>query len=213
MQGLFRADEPELAAEATLPAKAPDLRREVLAMLYAFFVAAALLLAAALYFGFREFGQRESRRFKASRLLTCPETNAPATVQTGGFSTFRIEECTRWPEKRHCGQACLLEVHESPDGCLVRTKVRNWYHGKPCILCDKPLEGAGWVTQPPCVMTADWVTHEWKDIRPEKIADTLETGKAVCWTCHVASEFRRQHANLIVERERSHRVHPAGGSA
>lgn len=180
-------------------------------MLYAFFVAAALLLAAVLYFGLRQFGQRESQRFKASRLLTCPETHAPVTVETGGFRTLRIQECTRWPENRNCGQACLLEVHESPDGCLVRTKVRKWYDGKSCLLCDKSLEGAGWLTQPPCVMTADWVTHEWKDIGPEKIADTLETGRPVCWTCHVATEFRRIHSDLIVERESSPQMRPAGG--
>jgi hypothetical protein len=170
-------------------------------MLYAFFVAAALLLAAVIYFSLKQFGHRESSRFNTSRIVICPETHETVTIGTAGGRTLRVEDCTRWPEKHNCGQECLVEVHASPDGCLLRTKVRQWYEGKVCVQCGKSLSGVGWVNQPPGVMTSDGVTHEWKNLEPDKVYDALETGKPVCWNCHVASEFRREYPDLVLERQ------------
>jgi hypothetical protein len=181
-------------------------------MLYAFFVAAALLLAAVLYSGLKQFGFRKSSRFKAARIVTCPETRESVTVETAGLRSPHIENCTRWPEKHNCGQECLREIQDAPDGCLVRTTVRRWYEGKSCVQCGKSLSDAGWVNQPPCVMTPDGVTYEWKYLEPAQIADVLETAKPVCWTCHVASEFRRQHPELVLERENHPQPVPHGGS-
>ena len=68
-------------------------------------------------------------RLRGPRVITCPDNHAPAgvhldlryAVATGvvGRPTFRLKDCSRWPEKAGCGQMCLMEIEESPQGCLV----------------------------------------------------------------------------------------------
>jgi hypothetical protein len=74
---------------------------------------------------------------RGTRLVTCPETRAPAAVEVdlghlartsaAGLRELRLRDCSRWPERRRCGQACLIEVEEAPHGCLVRDLLRRWY--------------------------------------------------------------------------------------
>src|SRR6188472_3964789 len=73
---------------------------------------------------------REFLRYRGTRVVTCPETRQPVAVRVDkehaavtsalGEEHLRLESCTRWPEKRHCGQECLAQIEESPEGCLVR---------------------------------------------------------------------------------------------
>ncbi len=59
-------------------------------------------------------------RFRGSRMVTCPDTQAPADVAidaghaaaTSAFGKpdLRIKQCSRWPEHEQCGQECLSEV-------------------------------------------------------------------------------------------------------
>lgn len=56
-------------------------------------------------------------RFKARRALKCPETGKPVQVgvdaghaaMTSAFGepALRVKECTLWPEKSNCSQACV----------------------------------------------------------------------------------------------------------
>jgi hypothetical protein len=60
------------------------------------------------------------RRFRSPRTVTCPETSAPADVQIDGVHAaitaldgpplLEVKRCSRWPEHRHCGQACLEQI-------------------------------------------------------------------------------------------------------
>ena len=67
--------------------------------------------------------------YRGKRLITCPETltkeavdvaagKAAAEVFAGG-SNLRLEECSRWPERRDCGQECLQQIVADPDNCLI----------------------------------------------------------------------------------------------
>ena len=59
-------------------------------------------------------------RFRHSRTVTCPDTQAPAEIdidagQAAASSAFgkpelRVKRCSRWPEHEECGQECLGEV-------------------------------------------------------------------------------------------------------
>ena len=60
------------------------------------------------------------KRYSGSRLVTCPENQRPGVVSidarhavaTGadGCPDLRLSECTRWPERSNCDQACLSQA-------------------------------------------------------------------------------------------------------
>jgi hypothetical protein len=56
-----------------------------------------------------------------------------------GKEQVRLDQCSRWPEKRNCGQECLSRVHADPRHCLVWSMVGEWYKGKSCAYCQKPF--------------------------------------------------------------------------
>jgi hypothetical protein len=83
---------------------------------------------------------RAYRRFRGPRVVTCPETGTAVAVElnagkaafTGAFDEpeLRLSSCSRWPERQDCGQECVKQIEEAPDGCLVREKLAAWY-GRP----------------------------------------------------------------------------------
>ncbi len=89
-----------------------------------------ILLPAALWLG------EIYKRYSGSRLVACPENQQPAVVSmdfrhaaaTGmhGRPDLRLCDCTRWPERSKCGQACLSQAVETdpypPGEGKVRTK-------------------------------------------------------------------------------------------
>ena len=62
--------------------------------------------------------------YRAGRTVNCPETHAPVSVRfnalraawsgLSGPQKLRPEDCTRWPERAHCGQECI------PDAALAK---------------------------------------------------------------------------------------------
>jgi hypothetical protein len=65
------------------------------------------------------------RRFQEKRILTCPETKAAAVVQmdAGRFAatslftrpTVRVRDCSRWPARAGCDQACVAGIEGGRD--------------------------------------------------------------------------------------------------
>ena len=57
------------------------------------------------------------RRYRGVKCIHCPETGGWADVHLdtrhamltalGGRPTLRVARCSRWPERRACGQDCL----------------------------------------------------------------------------------------------------------
>lgn len=68
------------------------------------------------------------RRYRAKRVLRCPETGAVAEVgidasraaltSAFGEPQLRAQDCSLWPERKDCAQDCLTlpekEMQESP---------------------------------------------------------------------------------------------------
>jgi hypothetical protein len=159
---------------------------------------------------------RAYSRAKGARIVTCPETKQPVAVRLdpghvaattmAGEPELRLESCTRWPERQHCGQECLSQIEASPEGCLVRNILAHWYEGASCALCGNPIK-VHWGDNKPALMTPDHKTLEWDEIRPEALPQILATHQRVCWSCHVANTFHDQFPDLVTERKPSSERH------
>ena len=149
-------------------------------------------------------------KFRGKRVITCPENRKPAAVDVDarhaaltallGEPHLRLKDCSRWPEKKDCGQECLLQVELAPADCLVRNMLTNWYEGKHCVVCGEPFSELNLLDHKPALMTNEGVTIEWDNFRPEALPEVLATHWPVCWDCHIAETFRRQYPDLVVDR-------------
>jgi len=152
---------------------------------------------------------RRYLRYRGTRLVTCPETTKAAAVETDAFQAafsegasrkLSLKECSRWPERENCGQECLRQIESAPEDCLVRNILVRWYEGKKCALCGKTLGAVDWLEHKPGVLCPDRKTALWTEFRAEMIPEITATHLPVCWDCHVASTFRRQFPDLVVDR-------------
>ena len=149
-------------------------------------------------------------RFRGTRVVTCPETRKTVAVEVDAghaalTATFthrdlRLQSCTRWPERRDCGQDCLLQVELSPEDCLVRTILTSWYHGKHCVSCGTQFGAIRWSDHKPGLLSPEGQTVDWGEIPPEKVPEMLATHFPVCWDCLIVETFCRAHPELIVDR-------------
>lgn len=165
--------------------------------------AAAIIVFLALTVG------RAYRRFRGTRLVECPENHQVVAVEVDaaraaagaavGKIELKLSECTRWPERAGCGQECLRQIEASPEGCLVRTIVTDWYNGKSCVICGIPLDNIDWYERRPALMGPDHRTVQWPDVQPERLPDVLRDHQPLCWNCHIAESFRQQHPELVVD--------------
>lgn len=153
------------------------------------------------------------RRYRGTRVITCPETFAPAAVRldalraahwaaVSGEPALRLSHCSRWPERSGCDQGCLTQIADAPESCLVRTIVSSWYAGKHCIYCKEAIGEIVWHEQPPALRGPDRVSREWKEIRAEDLPEVFRTHEPVCWKCYVTEGFWHDHPELVVERHR-----------
>jgi hypothetical protein len=148
--------------------------------------------------------------FRGERLVSCPETHKPAAVRiaatkvalksTVGNGPLRLSECSRWPEREACGQECLAQIQEAPKACLVWTIINRWYQGQNCAYCHKPFGEIHWHDHPPALVDYERRTVEWDKIPTDKLQEALGTHWPVCWNCHIAETFRREHSELVVDR-------------
>jgi hypothetical protein len=149
-------------------------------------------------------------RWRGTRIVRCPETRRPVAVELDlghvvlsslvKEPDLRLKDCSRWPERRDCGQDCLPQIARGPEECLVSRIVRDWYRGKRCVYCGGTFEDIHWHDRQPAVRSPLGVTLQWSDLRPERLPDVFATHAPVCWNCHVAESFRREHPELVVER-------------
>jgi len=149
-------------------------------------------------------------KYQGQRLIECPENHRPAAVSVAasklavkalaGAPPLRLQECSRWPEMENCGQDCLSQIEADPEGCLVWNVVNHWYEGKKCALCGKAFAHINWHDHRPGLLDANRQTVQRPEVPAEKLFDYFVTHKPVCWDCHVAEKFRREHSDLITDR-------------
>ena len=148
-------------------------------------------------------------KWRGDRVVQCPENHRPAGVVVAAgraalnpFQAPSLSSCSRWPEHANCGQECLTQVHMAPGDCLVRNILLGWYAGKQCACCGKPFESISAVGAMPAVLCADRKSVEWGEIPAERLQETLEAAKPICFACHMGNTLVRQHPELVVDRHR-----------
>lgn len=151
-------------------------------------------------------------KFRGKRLVTCPETNKPAAVELDAKEASRnaflhepplqLQECSRWPERRDCGQECLSQIERAPEDCLVRNIVIRWFRDKKCVYCGKPLHEVSewWVDHKPALLMSDRRTLAWDQVRAEQLPELFAACAPVCWSCSATETFRREHPELVTDR-------------
>src|SRR5215510_6046949 len=122
-------------------------------------------------------------KFRGKRVITCPETRRPAAVEVdashagatalSGHADLRLRSCSRWPEKKDCGQECLLQVELAPGDCLVSQMLKRWYDGKQCVACGTHFGEIHWADRKPALLSPDGITVQWSEVSPEQIPDLL----------------------------------------
>src|SRR6185503_2535850 len=108
-------------------------RRWPMTVLIMVILALFALTAVALWVG----ALLETRRYRGTMLITCPETTAFEAVVVDwrhaaasgllGAPDLRLQDCTRWPERQDCAQMCLRQIEMSPESCLVKRILTRFY--------------------------------------------------------------------------------------
>ncbi len=156
--------------------------------------------------------------YRGKRVVVCPETRRyvavdvdalhAAAAATEGETELRLASCTRWPERGDCDQDCVHQIANAPEDCAVRKMLEDFYRGRSCVLCRKPLAGPRWDEHRPALMrVGDRRTLGCDELPPETLPVVLDSCLPVCWDCHVAESFRREHPELVTDRDSRTRAH------
>ncbi len=154
---------------------------------------------------------RTCLKYPGKSLVTCPETQKPAAVHVNAGKAARdvlegkdvrihLDQCSCWPERERCGQECLSQIENDPQGCSVWGIAQQWYRGRACAYCRKPIDKIHWHDHRPALLSPEKKTVQWSQIPAEKLPEVFETHLPVCWSCHVAETFRREHPERVVDR-------------
>jgi hypothetical protein len=171
------------------------------------------IAAVAVYLLYRLYGSaRTYFQYRGKRLVTCPETHKTVTVELDAKEAARealtqkprmqLSECTRWPERKDCGQECLAEIAMSPSDCLVRNIVINWFNDKNCVYCGKAIAEVKewWVDHKPALLTPEKQIVVWNEFAAEQLPELFQKCEPVCWSCAATETFRREHPDLVSDR-------------
>jgi hypothetical protein len=158
-------------------------------------------------------------RYRGTRLVVCPDNRELVAVEVDaahaarraakGYSDLRLESCTRWPEKRGCGQESLAQVEAGPEACLLRNILGEWYQGRSCASCGRPFHAFHWHDHRPGLRAPDGTIRGWDGFRAEQVIDVLATHAPMCWDCCVAESFRNEHPELVTDRPVQHSLPPS----
>ena len=150
-------------------------------------------------------------KYPRKSLVTCPETRKPAAVHVdagqaarnvleGKHVRIQLDRCSCWPEREHCAQECLSQIENDLQACSVWGIAQQWYRGRACAYCGKPFEKFHWHDHRPALLSPEKKTVQWSELPAEKLPEVFETHLPVCWSCHMAETFRREHPERVVDR-------------
>jgi len=150
------------------------------------------------------------RKYGGMMLVTCPETGKPAAVKISvagavwaalrGRRQVELAACSRWPERADCEQDCLCEIEANPEEHKAWTIAAKWFAGKNCAFCGKTIVPVKHMDRMPALVNLDKKTFEWNEIPTEELPAAFDACRPVCWNCHIAETFVREHPELVTFR-------------
>jgi len=153
---------------------------------------------------------RNAFRERGPRVITCPENGCRAEVAVDSWRTGlsaalgedrrRLTACSRWPEKEGCDQACLAEIAESPNGCLVRSVVADWFAGRHCVSCGREIGALHATDREPALRSPQGHAVALSEVKPLDLDAVLARHEPLCANCYDATSFREHFPGLAVER-------------
>lgn len=159
-------------------------------------------------------GGGEIKKLCGKMLVTCPETHKAAAVKIAagraamaaiaGKEHLELSQCSRWPEREGCDQACLSELKKDPERHSVWAIAARWYQGKACAYCGRPITELSHLDHTPGVISFEGKIIEWDQLRAEELPEQLASARPVCWNCTVVEAFRKEHPELLTERPWKH---------
>jgi hypothetical protein len=159
-----------------------------------FFLSACLVTGLPVAMSLRNYFMARNRES-----VLCPETGQPVDVQEdAGFAFIsalrgqehsRLESCSRWPEKGDCGQECLAQLDPSPEN--IERLLTNWYEGKSCAMCARPLSRSDWQRSRLGVLNQEHKLFELRDMQLDQLQFRLENMQPLCWNCHQEERERQ----------------------
>jgi hypothetical protein len=158
------------------------------------------LIAAILGAGFVAIWMRRIARTygtnAGTHVITCPAAEQSVAVELGawhaartaafGTPELRVDNCSLWPERRNCDQACLLEIEAEPSRSRVEAILEDWSLGKKCVCCQSLLTAMRPGHHPPCLMSPEGRIYEWHEVPAQTLPQVLNTWGPVCWNCLMA---------------------------
>ena len=84
---------------------------------------------------------------------------------------------------------------------MLSRVVRSWYEGKRCALCNRTFGGVDWMLHQPALLSPDRRSVQWEDVPPELLPEVFLRFRPLCWDCHIAETFRREHSHLVIDRD------------
>jgi hypothetical protein len=151
------------------------------------------------------------KRYRGTRVVTCPETKRPASVRidVGHAAATAVWEradvklacCSRWPEREGCDEACVPQILEGQDETRVKIMAEHFFAGKRCAICQHEIAPVHAGTLQPGLLRP--VTHEaaaWDEIAAADLPDAFTARRAICANCTVAESFRHRFPDRVVER-------------
>jgi hypothetical protein len=171
----------------------------------------ALLAIAGVFLLRRLANATHAWRYHGLMLVTCPETRKPAAVKIAGLRAalseflnrgqLELNACSRWPERRDCDQDCVCQIERDPEDHRVWNIASQWFAGKRCVYCRKPIEQLTHLDHAPALMqTEDRTTVEWRNMPPEQLPGAFSKCVPVCWSCHMTETFLRKFPDRAITR-------------
>ena len=122
-----------------------------------------------------------------------------AAVGAGCFFTLRAFKAVDAPPV----EPKPRRVKANPHDAATTAQLKHFFEGKSCAACSRPIPAVHLGDLRPGLLNTE--THEeiaWNDIPVENLSSTLESHAPICSHCLITESFRRQHAELVVDRHR-----------
>ncbi len=155
-------------------------------------------------------------RNRGLQSVTCPDTGEPAGVEVDrkfafmtawrGEEHWRLQACSRWPEKGDCGQECLEQLEDSPEN--IERFLKKWYEGKSCAICERALTPSDWRRSRLAVLNQQQQLFELRQMFLEDLQSALQDMRPLCWNCHQEERERQAVPPRVLKGDR-HGLTPA----